>query len=129
MVIVTGKSARLSKLLGPLGAEVMEVMWEAEGPLTVRQVMDRLNHNRAEPLAYTTVMTVLARLADREALVRTLVGRGYAYEPAVADAAELAVRGVIREYGVDAVASFVDQARTEPHLLSRLEKLMRERNE
>jgi predicted transcriptional regulator len=113
-----------AKLLGPLGAEVMGVLWSVRGPVTVRAVLDRLNQGRAEPLAYTTVMTVLARLADRRAARRMTAGRGYVYEAAVVDAAELAVRDVIRDHGAAAVAHFVAQARTDPQLLDRLERLL-----
>ena len=43
--------------LGPLEAEVMVVLWQADGPVSVREVVERLNAGRAAPLAYTTVMT------------------------------------------------------------------------
>jgi predicted transcriptional regulator len=112
------------KLLGPLGAEVMEVLWSAGEPMAVRAVLDRLNRGRAEPLAYTTVMTVLTRLAERGAAKRTPAGRGYAYAAAVADAAELAVRDVVRDHGAAAVAHFVDHARADPQLLDRLRQLL-----
>lgn len=116
----------MTKLLGPLGAEVMEVLWSSRESLAVRSVLERLNRGRAEPLAYTTVMTVLARLAERGAAERTLAGRGYVYRAAVKDAAELAVRDVVRDHGDAAVAHFVNQARADPELLRRLEGLMGE---
>jgi predicted transcriptional regulator len=56
--------------LGPLEAEVMAVLWNAEAPVPVREVVHRLNTGRAAPLAYTTVMTVLSRLAGKGILVR-----------------------------------------------------------
>jgi predicted transcriptional regulator len=37
---------------------------------------------RGEPLAYTTVMTTLARLHDKGALLRRPAGRSYTYTPA-----------------------------------------------
>ena len=104
----------------------MEVMWSAPGPLTVRAVLDQVNHRRHPPLAYTTVMTVMARLADKEVLDRTPAGRGYAYHPAVSGPAALAVRGVFRDFGETAVAHFVEQARGDPQLLERLERVLRE---
>ncbi|MEV5974957.1 BlaI/MecI/CopY family transcriptional regulator [Streptomyces sp. NPDC051921] len=122
---MTGDHAgKLGKLLGPLGAEILTVLWRAGRPLSVRQVQERLNQGRADPLAYTTVMTVLSRLAARNVLCRSAVGRGFIYEPTVADVAELAVRDVIRDHGVAAVAHFVDQCQTEPHLRSRLMRLV-----
>jgi predicted transcriptional regulator len=117
-----------SKLLGPLGAEVMEVLWAASrsgsGPVTVRKVLERLNSTRVEELAYTTVMTVLTRLAERGAARRTPAGRGYAYAPAVRDVAELAVRDVMRDHGEAAVSYFVDAARADPALSARLRRLL-----
>jgi predicted transcriptional regulator len=114
-------------LLGPLESEVMQALWAASEPLSVRTVLERLNQSRRPPLAYTTVMTVMTRLAEKDVLRRVKAGRGYLYEPAVADEAGLAVRDVIRDFGDSALAHFVDEARSDPRLLKRLERLMREK--
>ena len=116
----------LAGLLGPLEAEVLEQLWATDAPLTVREVLGGLNDGRVPPLAYTTVMTVMSRLADKGILVRRQQGRGYQYQAAVRDAAEIAVRGVMKEFGSAAVSHFVDAARDDPKLLRRLEKLMRD---
>lgn len=113
-----------TKVLGPLGARVMVVLWSAGEPVAVRAVLERLNRGRPEPLAYTTVMTVLNRLVERGAARRTPAGRGYVYEPAVKDAAELAVRDVMRDHGEAAVTYFVDQAQADPTLRERLRRLL-----
>lgn len=116
----------LSRVLGPLEADVMQVMWAADAPLGVRAVLDRLNADRGAPLAYTTVMTVMARLAEKDILRRRLDGRGYLYEAVVRDAAAIAVRGVVRDFGDAALARFVDQARADPKLRRRLRDLLRD---
>jgi predicted transcriptional regulator len=116
----------LSSVLGPLEAEVMRVMWSGQERMSVRAVLGRLNEGRRPPLAYTTVMTVMARLAEKEILRRERDGRGYVYEAAVPDAASIAVRGVVRDFGVAAIAGFVDEARADPELRRRLEKLLRD---
>jgi predicted transcriptional regulator len=116
----------LSKVLGPLEAEVMRVLWAHGEPLSVRAVLSELNEGRKPPLAYTTVMTVMARLAEKEILRRRLNGRGYAYEAAVPDAAAIAVRNLVRDFGDAAVAGFVDEARSDPKLRARLERLLRD---
>jgi predicted transcriptional regulator len=116
----------LSRVLGPLEAEVMRVMWSAQKPLGVRAVLDALNQERASALAYTTVMTVMSRLAEKEILHRQLDGRGYVYEAAMADAAAIAVRNVVRDFGDAAVVGLVDQARADPELRQRLERLLRD---
>jgi predicted transcriptional regulator len=102
----------------------MRCVWEIGRPVTVRELAERLNRGRREPLAYTTVMTVMSRLADKGALVRRREGRAYLYEAAVEDAAALAVRGVVREFGSSALAHFIEEARGDPKLRRRLERLL-----
>jgi predicted transcriptional regulator len=110
--------------LGPLEAEVMAVLWQADTALSVREVVDRLNAGRRAPLAYTTVMTVLSRLAGKGIVAREPHGRGFVYTPAVADTAEIAVRGVLAEFGDAALARFVDRVEVDAQLRDRLRKLM-----
>ena len=112
-------------MLGPLEERVMAIMWRADGPMTVRDVLEELNADRDEDLAYTTVMTTMARLAEKGLLGRERVGRGYRYEPAVDDAAEVAVRNVVREYGDAALAHFVEEVSDDDDLRERLERLLR----
>jgi predicted transcriptional regulator len=123
---VAGRRGNAEGSLGPLEAEVMRALWRSPVPLTVRQLLDRLNEGRPHPLAYTTVMTVMNRLTEKGALRRERRGRGYAYEPTAEDAAGLAVQSVVREFGDAALAQFVGQARADPKLLRRLERLLEE---
>ena len=51
------------KLLGDLERRVMEHLWSASEPQTVREVHCAVSARRG--LAYTTVMTVLRRLTDK----------------------------------------------------------------
>ena len=113
-------------MLGPLESEIMQLVWGAEGPVSVRNVVDQLNARRREDLTYTTVMTVMTRLAEKGALTRVREGRGYHYEAAAPDAAGLAVRGVIQEFGDAALAHFVEEARADPRALERLQRLLSE---
>src|SRR5918996_1531006 len=57
----------LAEVLGPLEAEVMEVVWD-RNEVTVRDVHKTLKANR--DIAYTTVMTTLGRLTDKGLLRR-----------------------------------------------------------
>ena len=52
-------------MMGELEAEVMEAVWSA-GETTVRDVHAKLSRRRE--LAYTTVMTVMSRLAEKGVL-------------------------------------------------------------
>lgn len=56
----------------------MNVLWDAAGPLSVRDVQDALDDRR---LAYTTVMTVLDRLGTKDMVDRERDGRAYRYTP------------------------------------------------
>ena len=64
--------------LGDLEREVMTQLWGSAEPLSVRQVHERL---RARDLAYTTVMTVLDRLAKKGVVTRERDGRAWLYAP------------------------------------------------
>ena len=123
--VVTGRKTSLHPL-GPLTTEVMQTLWAAREPLTPRAVLDALNSGRRKPLAYTTVVTVLSRLAERDVVRRTPAGRTFAYEPAVDDAAALAVREVIRQHGEAAIAPFLHETRADAHLRARFERLLAE---
>jgi predicted transcriptional regulator len=111
---------------GGLEGQVMELVWKAGKPVGVREVLDGLNRDRAEPLAYTTVMTVMSRLAEKGSLRRRKQGRGYIYEPTAADPAGVAVNRVLRDHGDAAVAHFVEGARQDPEIRRRLERLLAE---
>ncbi len=65
--------------LGTLEGSVLEVVWGASGPVTVRDVQSALQ----EPLAYTTLMTTLDRLYKKGYLRREKVGRAFCYGPRV----------------------------------------------
>jgi predicted transcriptional regulator len=65
--------------LGDLERDVMDRLWDADGPRTVREVYDDLVAER--DLAYTTVMTVLDRLANKRMVTRSRDGRAYRYAP------------------------------------------------
>ena len=59
--------------LGDLERAVMDTLWATSTPQTVRQVHESLSENRS--LAYTTVMTVLQRLAKKNLGHQILLGK------------------------------------------------------
>lgn len=65
--------------MGELESAVMAHLWDASGPCTVREVHDALAASR--PLAYTTVMTVMDRLAKKGVVTQVRDGRAYHYVP------------------------------------------------
>lgn len=66
--------------LGDLELQVMEVLWRTDHAMSVREVLAELTRDR--DLAYTTVMTVLDRLAKKDRVTRELEGRAWYYRPA-----------------------------------------------
>ncbi|MEP7739448.1 BlaI/MecI/CopY family transcriptional regulator [Nocardioides sp. 31GB23] len=64
---------------GDLEAVIMDHLWSAAEPLTVREVLERID--RDPPLAYTTVMTVMDNLHRKEVLSRAKEGRAFRYWP------------------------------------------------
>jgi predicted transcriptional regulator len=74
--------------------DVMAVLWEL-GSATVADVKDRL----ADPLAYTTVLTVLRTLEEKGRVGHQEEGRAYRYHPLVErdQAQESALRRLVQK--------------------------------
>jgi predicted transcriptional regulator len=70
--------AKLTRL-GELERAVMDHLWSSDEPQTVRQVHEALSARR--DLAYTTIMTVLQRLAKKNLVVQHRDDRAHRYAP------------------------------------------------
>lgn len=99
--------------LGALEAEIMEIVWQLESA-SVRDVLTKIK--KKKKLAYTTIMTVMARLCDKRILKRRLnKDDAYIYTPVrdkqsfSASVSRKIINGLINEFGEDiAVAQFID---------------------
>ncbi|MGJ6979744.1 BlaI/MecI/CopY family transcriptional regulator [Aestuariimicrobium soli] len=85
-------------VLGELEHKVMRVLWAGREPMSVRSVHEALETDRE--LAYTTVMTVLDRLAKKGVVTREQQGRAWLYLPVQTQAAMVA----------DEMANLLDEA-------------------
>ncbi|MGW7261619.1 BlaI/MecI/CopY family transcriptional regulator [Streptomyces sp. NPDC054834] len=65
---------------GELEQAIMDVVWAADAPVTVRDVLERLNSGRPQPLAYNTVQTVMEILHRKDWLARAKDGRAFRYK-------------------------------------------------
>ena len=74
------RRSQLQGLLGPLETDVMETVWHL-GDTTVRDVHEALSARR--DLAYTTVMTTMARLASKGLLTRDTSGLAHRYHATI----------------------------------------------
>ena len=96
--------------LGELERAVMARLWAAHAPLTVREVHESLERE----LAYTTVMTVLGRLAKKGLVRQERDGKAYLYSAAssreqMAASLMLDALGDVGEDRTAALVAFVDQ--------------------
>ena len=115
------------RLLGPLEAEVMEVMWETD-QATVRQVVDLLRQRRT--IAYTTVMTIMNNLVAKGMLERNPQGKAHLFKVALSreelweKASREAVSDVLNRFGDLAIARFFEAvAELKPEYLGHLQHL------
>ncbi|OXM61144.1 BlaI/MecI/CopY family transcriptional regulator [Amycolatopsis vastitatis] len=106
---------------GELEAQVLAVLWKADGPLSPAEVRERLGAG----LAYTTVVTILSRLHEKGVAEREKLGRSFRYRP-VDDEPGLAARRMTKvldgEPDRDSVlARFVSNlSESDEHLLREL---------
>lgn len=68
-----------STRLGELERAVMDHLWSEPEPQTVRHVHEALSSHR--DLAYTTIMTVLQRLAKKNLVIQHRDDRAHRYAP------------------------------------------------
>jgi predicted transcriptional regulator len=117
--------------LHELEAEVMEELWRS-GEAPVRAVMDALNRGRTKKRAYTTYMTIMARLHKKGMLVRRREGKTDFYAPSqdrdqyMAQRARAQVEDLVAEYGDVALSNFAQQmASLDPARRRALQRLAR----
>lgn len=100
--------------LHELESVVMEELWKA-GESSVRAVMESLNRRAANPRAYTTYMTIMARLHKKGLLGRRREGKTDYYAPAYTREGYMALRAqsevaaLVDQYGDVALSHFVQQ--------------------
>ena len=121
----------MAKILGPLEAEVMGVLWD-RGQSTVAEVHAPLKQRRG--VAYTTVLTIMTRLKEKGLAERTLVGNSHVYSPTMTreeftgKVVEGVVDGLLETFSQPALAHFVRRlTEKEEVLLKEIERLLEER--
>ena len=95
----------------------MEVLWESKSPLKPAEVKAKLTGE----YAYTTIMTVLKRMADKKLINRSAQGNTYFYSPCMcktefaADTLDYLFTRLFETYGVDVVKSFTKIAKEQKY--------------
>ena len=109
----------------------MEELW-SKGESPVRSVMDALNGRTSKKRAYTTYMTIMARLHKKGVLERRREGKTDFYAPKLdreefmASRARSEVEGLVAQYGDVALSHFARQvASLDPARRRALQRLAR----
>ena len=109
----------------------MEELWRS-GEAPVRAVMDALNRRASKKRAYTTYMTIMARLHKKGMLVRRREGKTDFYVPShdreeyQALRARAQVEDLVDQYGDVALSNFAQQmASLDPSRRRALQRLAR----
>jgi predicted transcriptional regulator len=130
--VKTPRPAPVPPPLHELETEVMEELWRS-GEAPVRAVMDALNDGRtSKKRAYTTYMTIMARLNKKGMLVRRREGKTDFYTPShdrdqyMALRARAQVQDLVTQYGDVALSNFAEQmAGLDPARRRALQRLAR----
>jgi predicted transcriptional regulator len=123
----------LQKMLGKLEAQIMEAVWEAEGPVSVEEVREALAA-KGKAAAYTTIMTTLSRLYTKGLLSREMRGKAYLYTPRVSrreltsNVTKQVIDGLLTTFAEPAMAYFVEALSDDhPDKLEALAQLIEQR--
>jgi predicted transcriptional regulator len=106
----------LADVLGPLEAQVMEIIWSND-EVTVRDVHRALLKKRT--IAYTTVMTTMGRLADKGLLKRIEDQPAHRYKPLLTreqyarSTVKSVVDWLVNHFRDPTVAYFIDRVEAE----------------
>ncbi|HLG99191.1 MAG TPA: BlaI/MecI/CopY family transcriptional regulator [Bryobacteraceae bacterium] len=108
-----------SEIPPPLELECLRVLWKI-GEGSVKDVRSALTANRH--LAYTTVMTVLDRLARKGGVARRKVGRSFLYAPVLSRDVlrRLAIRDLVDSFfegSEDALLAYLRNAEVRPPVM------------
>jgi predicted transcriptional regulator len=102
------------KGLGPLEHQIMDIVWEQK-TATVYSVVDKIC--KEKQLAYTTVMTVMSRLAKKGILQREKKGKTFVYSPIeskdkfIHQLVQNTISKMVDMFGEDALVAFVDETK------------------
>jgi predicted transcriptional regulator len=110
----------LDKVLGKLESEIMDIIWRKGCPVNIRDVYAEIEAKRK--IAYTTVMTVMGRLAAKNLLQKWSEGNTSYFLPVISQ--DEFTRGVVGKVMDSLLDDFADV--TLAHFMQRVQKNDRE---
>jgi predicted transcriptional regulator len=119
----------LNKILGSLESELMDIIWHKGCEVCVRDIYEQLARKRE--IAYTTVMTIMGRLAEKNVLHKRTVGNTSYYLPSMtreeftAKVVGNVVDSLLEDFADATLAHFVSRVRQDDRAtIEKLEKLL-----
>jgi len=132
-VVSVARTPRFEDVLGPLAAAIVREVMEL-GEASVADVVEALRATQGREHAYTTIMTVMGRLHEKDVLARWRHGRQYIYRATAPEQdlidrlSGLAVDRLVDRYGNAALRHFaVRLADLDPKTRRRLAALAEDR--
>lgn len=108
----------INQALGPLERAILKIIW-SQKRASVQDVIAELNKTKEHSgLAYTTVMTIMTRLVDKNVLRREKEGRCFYYSPKqdkdvfVHGLVRKTIQSMINRFGDEAITAFLVEAKS-----------------
>lgn len=121
---------RPGKVLGDLEAEIMEAIWLKDS-CTVRDIYEELRSKRK--IAYTTVMTIMSRLAEKGLLLKEKQGSAFLYHPSFSreEFGKIVSSEIVAElldgFGKGVLVQLIEEAgKASPEALDEMERIIAE---
>lgn len=121
----------LKKVFGDLEADIMKIVWKSK-EVRVRDVFEDLRLEKN--LAYTTVMTIMNRLVEKNILKKEASGNAFVYSPTISESefttlvVSEVLEGLLEDFADPALSHIVERlSAKDSQKLKKLEQLIQER--
>jgi predicted transcriptional regulator len=116
-------------VLGPLESDIMDVLWEAPGALSVGDVHQALNTPKRQ-ISYSAVKAVLNNLSTKGHLQKGAIGKATIFRPIKdrdrfqADVVKTVIDSLKSDFGQPAIVQLVNALTTDEEGLAEFEALI-----
>ncbi|MBD8027141.1 BlaI/MecI/CopY family transcriptional regulator [Ureibacillus sp. Re31] len=125
------KETGLNRFFGPLEAKIMDILWNVEREMTIKDVQNELEKEKSTN--FNTVMTVMNRLVEKGILRKQAVGRSSVYTPVQSrecflnEQSKEMTHELMDEFGTVVVSHMLDALEeVDEDLVSKLEQKIKE---
>lgn len=119
----------LNKVLGNLESEIMDIIWQKDCEVSIRDIFEVLAARRK--IAYTTVMTIMGRLAEKKILSKRIESNVLFFVPTMTreeftdNVVGDVVDSLLEDFADATVARFINHVKeNDRDTIERLEKML-----